>query len=286
MKNLKLGRRLTAIVLAGGVVLVMGKSIKEYNAPMEYDLDTLLDAFSKESISTVINGDNGLRSMVAALEDSLYVSETVNDLKLSTERIDDIEVKKIDKFNIDQFNIIYERYTELKKKVRKSDGLTNEAVRLYKYGQMLNQYARMSNLYLSDGGYKTLNGLIEVVLRGYAQEATGCETIVIDDNNNVTLEYVEPKYSFASVDLSKDFKDILAIRNECKGHTVISTESSEYNAERNTYLAKSLSKIKEGFIANPYLDSKHDEITMKLDKPMFSKSRIEKQVKAKTLIKK
>ena len=286
MKNLKIGRKLTAVVLAGGVVFVAGKAIKNFNEPIEYELDTLLDAFSKDSISQVIEQEGALKNMVAALEDSLYISETVNDLNLTTEKIDDIKVNKIEKFDRDQFDRIYERYTELKKTVRKRDGLTNDAVRLYKYEQMLNQYARMSNLYLSDGGYKTLNSLIDAVLRGYAQEATGCETIVIDENNNITLEYTEPKFSYASVDLSSQFNDLLDIRRVCSGHTVISTESSEYNAEINSYLAKSLSKIKESFVAEPYLDSKRDEVSMKLDKPMFPKNRINEQVEAKTLIKK
>lgn len=285
MKNLRIGKKLIALAVAVPSVAVLGKAIHEFNAPVEYDMETLLNAFPRNSITGVIEQDEALKNMAAALENSLYISEAVNDLNLPTEVIRDIKVNKVE-FDRDKFDNLYEKYLDLKKTVSKKDGLTNDTVRLYKYEQMLNQYAEMSNSYLSSGGYKTLYVLVDAVLRGYAQEATGCETIVIDNNNNITLQYIDPKYSFASVDLSNQFNSLIEIRSECEKHTRLIVESSNYDAERNEYQRKALSTIKKSFVANPFLDSKKDEVTLKLDKPLFAADRIDDQVTAHTLIKK
>lgn len=285
MKNLKIGKKVTALVLSGASAFVIGKAVHDYKMPIEYDFETILNAFSKESITSIISQDESLISMVDALENSLYVSETVNDLKLSPENIDGISVKKIEKFDREQFDEIYNKYQELKKDVKKHDGITNDAVKLYKYEHMLTQYARMSNLYLVDGGNKTLNALISSVLSGYAQESTGCDSIEIDENNTLTLGFEGSESRYYGLRLSSQFKDLMDIYRVSSSYTYLPSETGEYDSNRNKFLAKSLSKVKECFAADPYLKEKDESITMKLNKPLFPKNSIEEQVEAHQLIK-
>lgn len=247
IENVKVYKKLLALVLAGTAVFTLASCKKQSKIEDNVDSAFVIEMFSDTTCLDDLMSEQ-LFNDVKQLEDYLNYSEELHSLELEKDDITLESIKVEDVDNLDNYKEDVEKYKELLRIVKDRNALTNESIEFYVLNKKLGQYDELVNSWLGNVGYSVAEQYGILAIKSVAIEATGAVLDQVTINPNPYWNSDEPVENSVTINENNTqktlFFDARSLENTIVNRIMqcqVNSDNSdsiipEYNGTRNSIL--------------------------------------------------